>query len=283
MANQNPSLSRRALLAGVTASASLFPLLAKKKVTVALELYSLRDRMQNDLMGVLSDVAKMGYEGVEFYSPYMSWTPDYVKQVRSKLDELKLRCVSTHNSASSFSPENLQKAIDYNGILGSKLIVMASAGGVKTLDGWKGVAEKLQSGADKMKSSGMTSGFHNHRTEFELLEGTRPIEVLAKNTSKEVVLQLDIGTCVHAGVNPVDWIKANKGRIRSIHCKDWSSKPDLGYKAIFGEGDANWKEIFQAAEKWGGVETYLIEQEGSRFSSTETAQKCLENFRKMRS
>ena len=36
-----------------------------------------------------------------------------------------------------------------------------------------------------------------------------------------------------------------------------------------------WKEIFEAAEIVGGVEYYLIEQEGSRFPALETAERCL--------
>ena len=43
-----------------------------------------------------------------------------------------------------------------------------------------------------------------------------------------------------------------------------------------------WKAIFAAAEKTGGVEFYLIEQEGSDYSEFETAQKCLANYRAMR-
>jgi hypothetical protein len=31
----------------------------------------------------------------------------------------------------------------------------------------------------------------------------------------------------------------------------------------------------------GGVEFYLIEQEGSKYSEFETAEKCLANYRKM--
>jgi hypothetical protein len=42
---------------------------------------------------------------------------------------------------------------------------------------------------------------------------------------------------------------------------------------------ADWKRIFEAAESAGGVEYYLIEQEGSRFSEFETARKCLDAFR----
>ena len=48
---------------------------------------------------------------------------------------------------------------------------------------------------------------------------------------------------------------------------------------LFGEGAADWKSIFAAAENGGGVEYYLVEQEGSRFSELETARKCLATFR----
>jgi sugar phosphate isomerase/epimerase len=96
------------------------------------------------------------------------------------------------------------------------------------------------------------------------------------------MLQLDVGTCVEAGADPVAWIKANPGRIRSIHCKDWSSDPAKEYKVLFGEGSADWRAIFAAAESVGGVEYYLIEQEGSQYSEFETAQKCLQAFRKTR-
>jgi hypothetical protein len=39
--------------------------------------------------------------------------------------------------------------------------------------------------------------------------------------------------------------------------------------------------VLAAAEKTGGVEFYLIEQEGSDYPEFETAEKCLANFRKL--
>jgi sugar phosphate isomerase/epimerase len=93
------------------------------------------------------------------------------------------------------------------------------------------------------------------------------------------MLQLDVGTCIEAGSDPVAWIRANPGRIRSLHLKEWSPEAGKGYSVLFGEGVAKWKDIFAAAEGVGGVEYYLIEQEGSRFPELETAKRCLEAFR----
>jgi sugar phosphate isomerase/epimerase len=96
------------------------------------------------------------------------------------------------------------------------------------------------------------------------------------------MLQLDVGTCLEAGSDPAAWIRANPGRIRSLHLKDWSPEPAKGYTVLFGEGAADWKNIFKAAEGRGGVEYYLLEQEGSRFSELETARRCLQSFRLIR-
>ena len=111
------------------------------------------------------------------------------------------------------------------------------------------------------------------------MEGKRPIEIGAANTPKDFMLQVDVGTCVEMGSDPVAWIKANPGRIRALHLKDWA--PGERYKVLFGEGKAPWKEIFAAAESVGGVEYYLIEQEGSRFTPFETAEKCLASYKRI--
>jgi len=263
------TVSRRSFLAAAAAGSAA--LAAKpKNVPVGLELYSVRDQLKQDLMGTVRAVAKAGYQGVEFYSPYFDWTPEYAKDVRKLLDEVGMRCFSTHNGGKSFAPDGVTKAIELNQILGSKYIVLASAGRVEGLDGWKKVAETLNEGAAKMKAAGIRAGYHNHQTEFKPIDGKRPMEIIATNTSKDVALQLDVGTCIEAGSDPVAWIKANPGRIKSMHLKDWSPDADKGYKVLFAEGAAPWQKIFDAAESSGGVEYYLIEQEGSAYPPMES-------------
>jgi hypothetical protein len=64
--------------------------------------------------------------------------------------------------------------------------------------------------------------------------------------------------------------------------KTGAPDPKRVYQVLFGEGDAPWKNIFKAAESKGGVEYYLIEQEGSRYGSLETVERCLAEYKKMR-
>jgi len=275
------SLSRRSLLALAAAAPFASAATRDNKIPIGLELYSVRDRLKDDLMGTVREVAKMGYQDVEFFSPYYDWTPAYAKDVRKLLDDLGIRCLSTHNGGKSFSSDGIQHAIELNNIIGSKFVVLASAGGVNGLDGWKGVADTLAKASEQFKPAGLRAGYHNHQAEFKPVDGKRPIEVLAENTPKDVMLQLDVGTCVEVGSDPVAWINANPGRINSLHLKDWAPGDDKGYKVLFGEGAAPWKKIFEAAEKTGGVEFYLIEQEGSAYPSMETAERCLAAYKKI--
>jgi sugar phosphate isomerase/epimerase len=280
------SISRRGFLATAAAAPLALRAAAGKNIPIGIELYSVRDEMTKDTMATVRAIAKMGYEVVEFYGPYYDWKPEFVKDVRKLMDDTGIRCNSTHNDARNFLPEGLQKAIEYNKTLGAKYVVMASSGNVKGLDGWKGVGDTLTQAMEKLRPAGLRAGYHNHQTEFKPVDGKRPIEVIAANTPKDVMLQLDVGTCVEVGDDPVAWIKANPGRINSCHLKDWApgapADKEKGYQVLFGEGVAPWQKIFAAAEETGGVEFYLIEQEGGRYPSLETAERCLATYKKMR-
>ncbi len=279
--NEQFALSRRSFLSLIAVAplgvATTTP--AADHIPIGLELYSVRGALRKDLSGTVRAVAKMGYDCVEFFSPYYRWTQDEAKQVRRELDDLGIRCYSTHNDLESFSPAGIGKAIDLNHILGARYIVLASAGDLSSIDGWKRVAETLNKADETMAGQGLHAGYHNHDVEWRPVEGQKPLEVIAANTAKSIMLQLDVGTCLEAGSDPVAWIESNPGRIRSLHLKEWS--PEKGYKVLFGEGVAPWKKLLAAAESTGGVEFYLIEQEGSDYPELETAERCLAAFRKV--
>ncbi|HEY2431488.1 MAG TPA: sugar phosphate isomerase/epimerase [Vicinamibacterales bacterium] len=277
------TLSRRAFL-GASAAAPLAlasALHGARDVPVGLELYSVRTELAKDLLGTVAAVGKMGYTIVEFYAPYLDWTPDKAKDVRRVLDDSGLVCHSTHNNGPSFTADGLKKAIELNQIIGSRAVIMASAPRSTTIDAWKAVADQLTATAAQLTPLGMATGYHNHQIEWQPVDGTRPIDVLAANTPKNVVLQFDVGTCVEVGADPIAWITTNPGRIKSVHCKDWSAS--AGYHAAFGEGDAPWKAIFAAAEAAGGVEYYLIEQETGNEQGGELpmARRCLDNWKRL--
>jgi len=279
------SVAGRAFAAADPAAPAAKP---AKKIPIGIELYAVRGALAKDLPGTLREVARIGYEVVEFYAPYFQWTPVYAKEVRSLMDDIGLRCHSTHNHLISFTPgDGITRATELNQILGARHLVLSSAGREpKGADAWKKLCEQLTTATNELLPHGLTAGFHNHQTEWVKVDGDlRIMDVIAANTPKEFVLQLDVGTCMEAGADPVAWIKANPGRIKSVHLKDWApgkDEADKGYRVLFGEGVTPWAELIAAVESVGGVEFYLMEQEGSRYSEFETAQRCLETWKKLR-
>jgi len=271
--------SRRSFLALSAMLPWAFRARALSSIPVGLELYSVRDALKQDPYGTVRAVAQMGYQAVEFYAPYFDWNESQTKQMRKLLDDLGMRCYSTHNDQDYLSPKNIQRTRDMNLILGTKHVVLAYSEPKSAADRWRKLADELNTAAEQLEPAGLKAGYHNHQAEFKMSGGQRPMEILAKYTKPSVMLQLDVGTCLEAGADPVVWIRANPGRIKSIHCKEWSPAPEKGYKVLLGEGVADWKGIFEAAESVGGIEYYLIEQEGSRFSELETARLCLQAFR----
>jgi sugar phosphate isomerase/epimerase len=261
---------------------------APKRLPIGIELYALRTELARDLPNTLRTTKRLGYGVVEFYAPYLEWTLPYAKQVRTILDDLGLRCYSTHNGFASLTPGvTMTKAIEINQILGSRAIILASPPFESaTRDEWMRMAGQLAAASTILQPHGLAAGFHNHNIEWApYADGQRPMDLIAANTPPEFVLQLDVGTSVMAGADPVAWVKANPGRIRSVHLKDWAPGLDAdnkGYRVLFGEGTTPWTPLIAALEATGGVEFYLMEQEGSRYSEFETARRCLATWQRMR-
>src|SRR6266849_3419536 len=176
------SISRRSFLALSAMLPWALQARASTSIPVGLELYSVREALKLDPFATIRAVAQVGYECVEFYAPYFDWSESETKQMKKLMDDLGIRCFSTHNDEVSFKPENLERARYRNLILGSRYIVLSSSGQKSTLDAWKGLAEALNIVADKLEPSGLRVGCHNHQVEFRPIQGQRPIEVLAKNS-----------------------------------------------------------------------------------------------------
>jgi sugar phosphate isomerase/epimerase len=268
------TISRRKMIAGMAAAPlTLTAVLGKSKnIPIGLQLFTLREELEKDVPGVLAQVAKLGYKNVEFYVPfYYTWTPAFARDVRMSMDDLGLKCTSTHNQMDAYQPEGMGKAIELNRILGSRYLINARRPAFTHIEDWKRLAETLSKANEKIRAAGLFAGYHTTANEWKLVDGQRPADVLFKGTDKSFAHQLDVGTCVAAAADPVAWIKQNPGRIRSLHLKDWA--PGKEYNVLFGEGRAPWKEIFAAAESKGGAEFYIIEQEMSTEPPIEAVRK----------
>ena len=246
------------------------------RIPIALELYSVREDAAEDTAGTLEAVAKMGYEGVEFAGYYGHSAED----LRKVCDDLGLQIIGTHTGLDTLLGDQLPATIEYNQILGNKYLIVPGLPGERTstTSAWLETAKIFNEIAEQVAEHGMQTGYHNHSAEFKKMDGEYPWDTFFGNTRKEVVMQLDTGNALHAEVDVAPFIERYPGRAQTVHLKEHSS---TNSKALIGEGDVNWQEIFKLCESIGSTEWYIVEQESYAFSPLECVDICLKNLKKM--
>ncbi|MGD9519782.1 MAG: sugar phosphate isomerase/epimerase family protein [Armatimonadota bacterium] len=143
---------------------------------------------------------------------------------------------------------------------------------------WRRTAEVFNEISAKVRPHGFYVGYHNHHTEFQPKDGEIPWDVFFDNTVPEVVMQVDTGNMMHGNGDPVHYLRKYPGRALTVHLKEYSATND---KAVIGEGDCPWAEIFDLCETVGGTEWYIVEQESYAYPPLECVKVCLDNLRAM--
>lgn len=246
------------------------------KIPIALQLYSVREDCAKDLAGVLSAVAKMGYVGVEFAGYY----GHSAKELRSLLDENRLQCCGAHVGLDTLLGDALHESIAFHQTIGNKFLIVPGLSHEHTVSraAWLETAGIMNGISDQLTPLGMRTGYHNHSTEFALLDGEMPWDTFFGNTRKDVVMQFDVGNALHGGGEAAPFLKKYPGRALTVHVKEFSATDN---DALIGDGEVNWPEIFGLCETIGNTEWYIVEQESGAFPPMECVDRCLQNLKKM--
>ncbi len=245
-------------------------------IPIGVQLYSVREDCARDLPGVLAQIAKMGYAGVEFAGYYGYSAQD----LRKMLDDVGLKCCGTHTGLETLLGDALPQTIEFNLTLGNKYLVVPGLREERrnSRAAWQETAKIFNEIAEKVKPHGLVTGYHNHSIEFKPMDGELPWDTFFGNTSSDVIMQLDTGNALHGGADPVPFLQKYPGRALTVHLKEYSASND---RALIGEGDVKWGEVFALCESIGGTEWYIVEQETYAYPPMECIAKCLENLRKM--
>ena len=86
-------------------------------------------------------------------------------------------------------------------------------------------------------------------------------DYLAKNTSKDVILQQDVGWTTYAGKDPIDYVKRYPGRTLTTHYKVKLPKGTTGKLPIIGQDTIDWLALTKANIAVGGTQWLVVEQE----------------------
>lgn len=246
------------------------------QLPIGVQLYSVRQDAQNDLPGVLEAIGKMGYDGVEF-AGYYGYSAEELKKL---LDDNGLQCCGTHTGLPTLLGDELQKTIDFNKTLGNPYLIVPGLPGERTNSraAWLETAKIFNEISAKVREQGSYVGYHNHHTEFTPLDGEMPWDTFFGNTDQDVVMQLDSGNALIGGADIVPFLERYPGRALTVHLKEHAAGND---KALIGEGDVRWNQIFDLCENTGGTRWYIVEQESYAFSPMECIDKCLQKLRAM--
>lgn len=229
-----------------------------QKVGISVQLYSVRDLCGKDFPGTLKQIAALGFEGAELAGYY----DKSAAELRKLLDGLGLKAAATHIGAKTLEGDELKRTIEFHKTLGCNLLICPGDGRFTNADKSKELAEVFNKATETLKPLGMACGYHNHTHEFEKGPGGKTWwDLFAERTSKEVVLQIDFGHAIYAGVDCVGLIRRNPGRIRTTHVKGRIPAGVEGKKPFVGQDTGDWKAILGACYEVGGTEWFSIEQE----------------------
>ena len=248
-----------ALAAAALGAPSVVRAQAPAKTGLGVQLYSVRDDCGRDFDKALEQIARMGFEGVEF-AGYHNYAGK-AQALRQRLDDLGLKGFSTHIGTGNLRGDELKKTIEFHKTLGCQFLIVPGDGDFTHPEKSKALAELFNEVAETLKPLGLACGYHNHTKEFEKDGGKTYFELFAERTTKGVVLQQDCGWSAAAGQDPVGLMKRWPGRFRVQHFKPTVINNEAGKKVIIGEDSVAWPTVLQAARTVGGTEWVILEQE----------------------
>lgn len=248
-----------------------------KRPTVALQMYTLRDIIGGDTKGVISQVAEMGYEGVEL-AGFGGLSPE---QFKAALDENNLKAISSHANV-----ERLEN--DFDGVVDEAHLFGYSFIGVAYIDesmrttkeNWISTAKRLETIGKRLRDeAGLQLFYHNHAFEFdEKFDGESGLDILYSNSDAEFLqAELDTYWVQKGGENPTAYLKKYAGRVPLLHIKDMGADGDF---AEVGTGSLDWPSIFHAAEA-GGVTAYIVEQDTTPGNPLDSIKISIDNLKQM--
>ncbi len=249
---------------------------AEQKVTVGLQLYSVREDMGTDPKGSLKKLADMGYKVVEHAGyadgKFYGFTPSDFKKI---LDDLGLKMYSGHvdfgmqawDASKNDFTDTWKKTVEDAAFMGQKYVITPELAEnaqkdydalLKVIDLWNKCGELCQ-------KHGMKFGYHDDFNEDTVMNNMKLYDIIMKYSDPKLTIQqFDIANLYNAaGTSPMETIKKYPGRFPSLHVKDVlkeKNKNGSHDSTILGKGVLDVKDVLPLAVK-NGAWLLIIEQE----------------------
>jgi sugar phosphate isomerase/epimerase len=250
-----------------------------------LQLWTVKDELRTDTPGTLRQLSRMGIRELELFE-----LPPAPRELRKQCDDLGLSMVGGHFYLQSLASA---KTLDSAHELGLKYIIVVfptlrslkdrdiSGMSVKelmplyekiTLDDYRWNAAQFNAYGERLRGEGFQLGYHNHAVDLKRLDGRIALDLLIDETNPElVVFELDTGHVIHAGRDPIQYLRKYPTRIQLLHLKDLEpgfrvsrriDTEDMDTNAELGSGVIDWRALFAVAAR-GHIAHWFIEHEGA--------------------
>jgi sugar phosphate isomerase/epimerase len=258
-------ISRRIFLAGV---APLAAPAQKPRISMGLEIYSLREQAQKDFPGTLALIRKLGMREVEVSGLY----GHTAREFRSMLDANGIKATSMMAEHDRLLKDIDAVAADAHA-LGVEYVVCSTLPHRQkyfSTEDCADAAPHLNLWGERLARSGLHCCYHTHGTEFQKFEDGTVFDVLAKQTDPRYAnFEMDIFWIVYGYQDPVKMLHRYPNRFPLMHVKDIRKGTRLGGipadvreedSVPLGQGIVNIPAALRAAKETG-VRHFYIEDE----------------------
>lgn len=212
-------------------------------MSYSLQLYTLRNAIQEDLPGTIRKVAEIGFTQVEPYNFVAT-----AKELGAALKENGLTAPSGHAPLLSQDQDEIFAAARGLGI-GTVIEPYITAEHWQNAEDIQATAAKLNAAAKKGAEYGIRVGYHNHAWELEsTIEGKTALEYFEGLLDPELVLEVDTYWVAVGGKDPVEILTKLGDRVKFIHIKDGPLNTDTKAQQPAGQGRIAVWDVINAAE-----------------------------------
>ena len=230
-----------------------------KNYKTALQVHSVREDFAEKPFETLAEIAKMGYDGIEFnYGARGEYTAD---QYRDALDEVGLRCYSAMGGWRDFSKENIDATAAYLSTLGVEHIVIGMVD-FTVIDENPAMVEDVVAHMrwvnEHLTSLGFKSGYHAHDADYtHTVDGVPFYEYVMANTPSDFGMTVDTGNIMAGNGDPIACLKRFPHRSPVLHIKGYGEEKK--YTTPVWESELDWTELFTTARDLADTEIFYIE------------------------
>ena len=211
-------------------------------MSYSLQLYTLRNAIQEDLPGTIRKVAEIGFTQVEPYNFVAT-----AQELGEALRDNGLAAPSGHAPLLSQDQDQIFTAARELGIT-TVIDPFIPADRWQSAEDVQATAAQLNAAAKKGAGYGIRVGYHNHQWELESrIEGRTALEYFADLLDPELVLEVDTYWVAVGGQDPVDILGKLGTRVKFIHIKDGPLTTDTKAQLPAGQGKVAVLDVIAAA------------------------------------